>query len=431
MRSPARRSARTDSLAPPRAARAPSGDRAPAGAAARAAAAAAAVTLALLAASSPARAEEPAVLFRPALADPRESVVHFRVVSFTQDFRYGTDVLDSTSRGGWDRGVRGVSFDVGGGRIFRLPAWTRAFGRSGPWRAYQLHASALASTNIDRVGDQLVTVADYQFGGGLEVLWTGDGDASGSAGFTRPTLSTRTAILHRSSHVGDEYVSQLAFASNLRDDGTPRTVLTAAPVRSTTLSYEVLHHLFALEWAPAGGAASVRAYAGGEIKVGISARKPWRFKSPSGQLGLEWRSAGNLPDPGPDPVTSAVNRALGREALGLAWFGAVDLRLARPFNFAGCDNPNGCDEAWIPTLWTRCLDGREFGAWAGTWRGLVGVTLFSPAARRAARGGRAVAPEAAITLEWSRGYSWHGQFLDSRRRAHPRWYVVPGVTLSF
>jgi hypothetical protein len=325
-----------------------------------------------------------------------------------------------------------VSFDVGGGRLFRAPAWERAFGWRGPWRAYALHASALASTNLDRVGDQLVTVADYQFGGGLEVQWTGQGDArDGAAGFARPVLTTRTAILHRSSHVGDEYVSQLAFASNLRDDGAPRTSLTAAPVRGTAVSYEVLHHLFALEWAPTGGGSSMRAYAGGELKVGISDRKPWRLKSPSGQLGLEWRSAGNLADPGPDPVTGTVNRALGRESFGLAWFAALDLRLAKPFNFAGCDNPDGCSEVWTPTLWTRCLSGREFGAYAGTWRGMVGVTLFDPAVRRVARGGRRLAPETAITLEWSRGYSWHGQFLDSRRRDHPRWYVVPGVTMQF
>lgn len=389
------------------------------------------VVLAALLATAPVAAAPP-LLFRPALADPRESLVHVRVSSFTQDFRYGTDVLDSTSSGGWDRGVRGVSFDVGGGRVFRAPAWERLFGRRGPWRAYQVHVSALVSTNLDRVGDQLVTVADYQFGGGVEVQWTGDGGArDGVVSFDRPVVTTRTALLHRSSHVGDEYVSQLAFASDLNDAGAPRTVLTAAPVRATTLSYEVLHHLFALEWAPARGAATVRAYAGGEVKVGISDRKPWRFKSPAAQLGLEWRSAGNARDPGGDPLTGALNRVLGRQALGLAWFGAVDLRLAKPFNFAGCDNPDGCDEAWIPTLTTRCLAGREFGAWAGTWRGLAGVTLFEPAARRRSGGGRLVVPEAALTLEFSRGYSWHGPFLDSRRRDHPRWYLVPGITLGW
>lgn len=414
--------------------------------AARAAAAASAVAvaaaralgvmtaLALVAqAAAPRIAGAEAILpFRPALADPRESAAHARVSSFKQDFRTGTDVLDPTSRGGWDLGVDGVSFDLGGGRFFRGPGWDRLLGWRGPWRAYAVHVSALAFTNLDRIGDQLVTVADYQFGGGVEVQWTGAGDATrGALGFDRPVLSSRTALLHRSSHVGDEYVTQLAFASNLRDDGGPRSALTAAPVRSTALSYEVLHHLFAVEWAPAGGASTVRAYGGGEIKVGISDRKPWRFKSPTAQFGLEWRSAGNLADPGPDPVTGALHRALGRDVAGLAWFAAADLRLAKPFNFAGCDNPDGCDEVWTPTLWTRCLNGREFGGYAGTWRGLVGVTLFDRGRRSVGRGGRLVGPETAITLEWSRGYSWHGQFMDSRRREHPRWYVVPGVTISY
>jgi hypothetical protein len=36
-----------------------------------------------------------------------------------------------------------------------------------------------------------------------------------------------------------------------------------------------------------------------------------------------------------------------------------------------------------------------------------------------------------VSLEWYRGYSFSGQFLDERARFHPRWYVVPSVTARF
>src|SRR5204862_4945259 len=52
-----------------------------------------------------ARAE---AVFRPLIADPRESLSRWRFVGYTEDWRYGTDITDSTSRGGVERDRRGL-----------------------------------------------------------------------------------------------------------------------------------------------------------------------------------------------------------------------------------------------------------------------------------------------------------------------------------
>lgn len=372
-------------------------------------------------------------LFRPLLADPRESVIHLGVSSFRQDFRYGTDVTDSTSIAGWIHDVHGVGFDVGGGKVFHLPACERMFGWRGPWRAYQLQASALTSSSFDRIQSQFVTVADYQFGGAIAIQWTGAGDAErGATRFDAPVLTSRTAILHRSSHLGDEYLGQANFGRNQTGPGAGVGLFAHPPIKRTVISYEVVEHVFSLEAAPGPGhRASVRLYAGGEWKAEISRRKPRGLDSAVGHAGFEWRSLGNVADPPPSPLTAWIDRLFGGNKLHSGWIAAVDLRLARPFDFAGCDNPDGAGEVWTPSLWTPCECGHELRRYAGTWQGLAGVTLFAPRARAAGAGGVLTAGETVLALEWSQGYSWRGPFLDSRRAAHPRWGVVPTLITHF
>src|SRR5204863_4601614 len=58
-------------------------------------------------------------LFRPLTADPRESQSRWRMVDYTEDWRYGTDVTDSTSRGGVVQDRTGVAWEVSGGETFR------------------------------------------------------------------------------------------------------------------------------------------------------------------------------------------------------------------------------------------------------------------------------------------------------------------------
>jgi len=391
-----------------------------------------AAIVATLAVAPVARAAD-AVLYRPMMADLRESLIHLRVCSFTQDFRYGSDVTDSTSNGGWQLGVTGVSFDVGAGKVFRAPVWRGMFGWKGPWQGYQLVASALLSTNFDRIDAEFVTDTDYQFGGGIEMQWTGACDPEhGTFGFDATVVSTRTVLQHRSSHVGDEYIGRSNFGRNQTGPGAAPGLNPYPPVKRTALSYEVLQQFVALEGAPGllrGG--TLRGYAGIEAKIGISGLKPPGFQSPAAQFGFEYRSDGNRVDVPPDPFSAMVNRWLGQPALSTAWVAAFDLRLMRPFDFARSDNPDGAGEVWTPSLWTPSDYGREFEHYAGSWHGMVGVALFSPRSRDESRGGRRVGNETWVTLDWYRGYSPHGPFLDSKRRDHPRWYVVPGLTMHF
>jgi hypothetical protein len=86
---------------------------------------------------------------------------------------------------------------------------------------------------------------------------------------------------------------------------------------------------------------------------------------------------------------------------------------------------------WTPSLWSAGLYGREFEHYAGSWHGMAGLALFNPRSRNAALGGRRVGNETWLTLDWYQGYSYHGPFLDSRRYDHPRWYIVPGLTMHF
>ena len=74
-----------------------------------------------------ARAE---AVFRPLIADPRESLSRWRFVGYTEDWRYGTDITDSTSRGGVERDRRGLIWEVAGGNRFRWPPLRRLQARA-------------------------------------------------------------------------------------------------------------------------------------------------------------------------------------------------------------------------------------------------------------------------------------------------------------
>ena len=137
-----------------------------------------------------ARAEGDVRLFRPLIADPRENQIHWRMVSFTEDWRYGTDIGDSTSRGGFEQDRRGVSWEVSGGETFRWQPLERLGGWRGPWIRYQLGLPAGMFADFDDTGSLLST--DYQFGLSFDALWSGafDPDA-GNQGFDRPAVSSR------------------------------------------------------------------------------------------------------------------------------------------------------------------------------------------------------------------------------------------------
>src|SRR5438128_1349153 len=114
-----------------------------------------------------ARAE---AVFRPLIADPRESLSRWRFVGYTEDWRYGTDLTDSTSRGGVERDRRGLTWEVAGGNRFRWPPLRRLLGIA-PWRQYQLAAPAAFFAVFDNSGALLNT--DFQYGVSLESQWSG------------------------------------------------------------------------------------------------------------------------------------------------------------------------------------------------------------------------------------------------------------------
>jgi hypothetical protein len=383
-------------------------------------------------AAPPAASDPEAVLFRPRLADLRESLIRFRFLSFTEDLRYGTDVADSTSVAGVDRGVRGVAFGIAAGKTFRGPLAARLGALRAPWQRCQLVAPMAVNATFDRIHADFFNVTDYQFGGGLDVLWRGTSDPrTGITDFGRAAVTTRVALLHRSSHVSDDYLGRAGFGRNQQGLVEAGDLSPRPPVKRVVLSHEVLETATSVEWSPRAVApATVRAYGGGEFLVGISGLQPRRMRSPAGSVGLELRSAGNRADLPPGPLARSVNRALRDPVLATAWFAALDLRLARPFDFASADNPAGTGEVWTPRLWSDCPYGREL-RYAGSWHAMVGLALFDPARRDASRGGRLVGRETLVTLEWYRGYSPYGPFLDQRRREHPRWYVAPSLTMCF
>src|SRR5262249_25249420 len=115
-----------------------------------------------------------AALFRPLLADPRENQFRMKWVHSVEDWRFGTDVTDSLSRGGTQRRT-GTTWDVGFGETFRADPW-RNFLRHRFWKRYQIGVPAGVFANFDRAGAEL-TNADYQFGLSDDILFRGDLDS--------------------------------------------------------------------------------------------------------------------------------------------------------------------------------------------------------------------------------------------------------------
>ena len=368
--------------------------------------------LVLLATLLPAAASG-GTLFTPLVADPREDQIRVQVVSFSQHYRYGMDVTDSTSRPGIDE-QRGTEFEIGVGRTFRGPELERMLGWRGPWQRWQFGVPAGIFTSFQRVEAQLINVVDYQFGLAIDTRWRGDPAAEQPG----TVIESRLVIYHRSSHLGDEYVTLSNFGRN--QEGIDGTVLSAyPPIKRVEISYEALRGVASVEWAPFDPSpATLRFYGGGEIKTPISRLEPQRMRAPQGQLGLELHSSGRRP-PAPLEWLQGVGRVFGAAELGASWFAAADLRVARPFQFAGCDNPFGDDEVWTPRLYSTCQYGSE-SEYAGSWHGMVGARFVPlPVASSAIL----------LSLDWYRGYSPYGPFQDQRYQYHPRWFFVPSVTL--
>ncbi len=171
-----------------------------------------------------------------------------------------------------------------------------------------------------------------------------------------------------------------------------------------------------------------------ELKLDVGDRlQPRNFNSAIGELGFELRTAANAKDPAPTWPARVFNRlAGGAETLTGEWMAAFDLKLARPFNFASCDNPAGDTEVWTPHLWSQCPHGREFEEYAGSWHAMVGHVFYLHTHRDAtAPEGHLVSSELILGLEWYRGYSPNGQFLDQRLRYRTWGYVMPGVIAHF
>ena len=104
----------------------------------------------------------------------------WRQAHYTEDWRWGTDITDSTSRGGWDRGREGKRWDISGGETLRWKPLRRLLGWRGPWQRYQL-GIPVGATRCSTAPRRAIN-ADYQFGGSLDLLWRGRwDDASGIA----------------------------------------------------------------------------------------------------------------------------------------------------------------------------------------------------------------------------------------------------------
>src|ERR1044072_3176958 len=109
-------------------------------------------------------------VFRPLIADPRESMSRWRIASYTEDWRYGADITDSTSQGGVERNRTGLQWEVAAGNRFRWRPLRKLLGMA-PWREYQLAAPRAIIAVFDNWGSLLNT--DFQFGGSFETRWSG------------------------------------------------------------------------------------------------------------------------------------------------------------------------------------------------------------------------------------------------------------------
>jgi hypothetical protein len=348
--------------------------------------------------------------------------------------RYGTDVADSTSQGGVIEDLRGISWEVSAGEVFRWRPLERVGKWRGPWMRYQLGVPAGLTANFDS-GALLDT--DYQFGISFDALWKGSFDPQiGIRDFQSTVVTSRLRVFHRSTHVGDEYLAYGHFGRNQNGFGSTDPRFQHPPVKRIDLTYEAVEGVLSIERTLPDGLATARLYGGGEFKVTFPAAwhagglTPRNLTSPAYRFGVELRSAGDANDPPDLTPTRLLGRTLDRREFESEWFAAFDLRLAKPYNFASNDNPDGETERWTPQLWSDGRYGREFRHYAGSWHAMIGYAISS---RRTTPTGTRIriGPEWIVGLEWYRGYSPNGQFLDQRMRYRPRGYVMPSVTAHF
>ncbi len=390
----------------------------------------------VLAAAAPSGARGDARLFRPVTADPRESQSRWRMSHYVEDWRYGTDVTDSTSRGGVVHNRQGVSWEVSAGEVFRWMPLERIGRWRGPWVRYQLGVPAAMFSRFDGTGILLNT--DYQFGVSFDALWRGAFDRErGVTDYNHAVVTSRLTVMHHSSHLGDEYIAQGAFGRNQVNPPYQGARLDHPPVKRVDLAFEDVAFTLSIERSGPDAKASLRAYAGGEAKLVFPRRwrigglTPENFHSPSARCGLEYRSSAQSELPTGELPSRLLNRLVRSPYFDSEWIAAIDLRLAKPYNFASADNPSGDTEVWTPWLWTASPYGREFRRYAGSWRALVGTSIRRRSVATGSPLARPVGPEWIVALEWYRGYTPDGQLLDQRLRYRPRGYVVPSVTAHF
>lgn len=376
-------------------------------------------------------------LFRPLTADPRESRGLWRMSHYTEDWRYGTDVTDSTSQGGFVNGREGISWEVSAGTVFRWIPLERIGSWRGPWVRYQLGVPAGIFSRFDGTGILLNT--DYQYGVSFDVLWRGAFDRErGITDYHHPVITSRFTAMHHSSHLGDEYIAQGSFGRNQVTPPYQGAQLGHPPVKRIDLAYEDVAFTLSLEHSDPGTLGSLRAYVGGEAKLvfpadwRIGGLTPQNFRSPTARCGLEYRSSGQSDAPTNDLPARVLNEIVRSPYFDSQWIAAVDLRLAKPYNFASADNPSGDTEAWTPWLWTGSPFGREFNHHAGSWRAMVGTSIRRrPTNATISPGARPVGPEWIVALEWYHGYTPDGQLLDQHLRYRPRGYILPSITAHF
>src|SRR5262245_13184883 len=110
-------------------------------------------------------------LFRPLTADPRECQSRWRMSHGTEDWRYGTDVTDSTSQGGVVEDREKLNWEAAAAQVFLWKPLERVGTWRGPWVCYQVGIPAGVFSRFDGAG--ILVNTDYQWGGSVDVLWTG------------------------------------------------------------------------------------------------------------------------------------------------------------------------------------------------------------------------------------------------------------------
>jgi hypothetical protein len=400
------------------------------------------LVLAATLAAAPAFAHHQMSLFRPLVADPREGLFRLKYDRYTEDRRYGTDIADSTSKGGVLRGLEGTYWDVSFGTTVPMVVGGRpGLGRRTRWQ-FGIPAGLFAQ--FDRAGADLIN-ADYQVGVCVDFaratfvaprVAATEEDAF-DLDLRDPVWSLRLTAYHRSTHLGDEYLSEGHFGRNQTGVPDEELLLHVPPVKRVNLSFQALRLVGSLEGSPDGfnaGRTLLRAYAGVEQKATLGlGMQPPRLRSPIYQLGGElWSDAA---------VSGPSDTWLSRRLVNpvLAWFwhtppisseymGAIDFKLAKPYDFARGDNPTGDFELWTPHLWSNAPYGQELRRYAGSWHAMIGFRFFL---REHRVDDGLKAPSAIVAWEWYRGYSPNGQFLDQRMRYRPVGYWLPGLTLTF